>query len=154
MHKLIKLFVLLPLINIHLAAQTKPETIEFITKEMKSFESDSYRVKEVYFSEEGTVFNYITYLPGIGEDRLVMPLANVNVFMAKKVATDGHYYYSLMLETRGRTGKIQINGVDTLGTRLIVRGMSNKTRIQRLQLAFNHLKRLLSGADSKHFNIN
>jgi len=149
MHKSIKMAILLPLFTFCLLAQSKPETENFIIREIKTFESDDFIMKDVSFSEGGSVFNLTTAAPNSSEDRLTFSLDNVNIFMAKRVTVKGHYLYDLVVETRGRGGKVKMNGGEVSGTFPMVKGIANKTRILSLVKAFTHLKKILGTEDSR-----
>lgn len=137
------------MLAICLWAQSKPDTEIFIVREIKSLESDDFIMKDVSFSEGGTVFNMTTFVPNSSDDRVTFSLENVNIFMAKKISSKGHYLYDLVVQTRGRGTKIRMNGGEVSGTFPILKNSSNKTRILALVKAFTHLKKILGTEDSR-----
>ena len=149
MYRLIKFIIILPLLSLNLLAQNRFDTESIIIRELKTFENDNFTIKEAAFSEGGSVFNYTTYIPNSSDDRLTFNLENVNIFTAKKVTAKGHYQYDLMVETRGKGGKIRFNGGEISGAIPLIKNVSNKNRIDALVKAFAHLKKLLGTGDSR-----
>jgi hypothetical protein len=69
--------------------------------------------------------------------------------MARRVNQSGDYLYDLAAEARGRSGKLQINGNPVFGAVRLLENSSNKAKMQQLEKAFAHLKKLLHTEDSK-----
>jgi hypothetical protein len=149
MHKLIKLALILPLCAASVAAQTLPETQAFIIREFKSFETDKYSVKDISFSEGGMIFSFVSGVSFQSDHKVSLSLDSVNVFMARRTTPNGDYLYDLAAEARGKSGKLQVNGNPVFGAVRLLENSSNKTKMQQLEKAFAHLKKLLGTEDSR-----
>ena len=88
-------------------------------------------------------------MPGSTDDRLSFSLEGVNVFMAQKMTPKGDFQYDLVVETRGRNGRLQINGGEVAGSIPILKNIANRNRLQTLKKAFTHLKKVVGTEDSR-----
>lgn len=143
MYKLVRQLMMIFTLGLSLFAQSKQETMDYLVRELKSFEKDTFLVKEVSFSGDGSILTYRTYVPTTPERKLTLPLKDVNIFMTCRTNSKGPYTYDLVVETKNRTGRFQINDRNVFGTKRIIKGELNQNRIKALEKAFSHLSMLV-----------
>lgn len=120
-------------------AQTKVETMDFIVKEFKIFERDEHIIKELAFSEDGSVFTFKSYVPTKPERKLTIPLKEVDIYTVRKKGADGQPRYSLVVESKGRAGRFKLNERNISGVHTILKNAQNPRRLEGLVKAFSHL---------------
>jgi len=133
-----------------LFGQSKIETVEFIIREMKSFGNDAQEIKEIEFSDNGSLCKIKTAVPGqMNEKTLEISLSEVDIFACTKIVkmgTDEYVYlYSLLASSRGRNGQIRKNLSKRSGTEIILQNTLNGQKIKGLESAFAHLTELVTG---------
>ena len=144
MNKFLSGLLFAPALCLHLGAQTAQETMTYIVQEFKSYETESHLIKDVQFSANGSVFEFKSYIPVTPEVKISIPLAQVHIFVTNKSTDTGLHRYDLVVESKGRKGKFQVNGNNTSGIHFLLKGVSNKKRVQSLQKAFAHLTSLIN----------
>lgn len=135
-------------------AQSKEETMDYITRELMADGSEGYVPKEAAFTEGGSVLSYRTLIPGNQERNLVINLKEVNIFY-KKIATikdnrdikRNHDldFCDLMVESRAGKKGFKINGSTVPYPKKILENVLNDRKARSLEKAFCHLIELVSG---------
>ena len=135
-------------------AQSKEETMDYLTRELMADGSESYVVKEAAFSEGGGVLTYRTLIPGNQERKLVINLKEVNIFY-KKISTikdnkdikrnQDLEFCDLMVESRAGKKGFSINGNTVPFPKKILENALNDRKLRSLEKAFCHLIELVSG---------
>lgn len=142
MNKIIKLSLIVLAFGLVAMAQTKVETIDFIIKEFRVFERDEHIIKNISFSEDGSVFNFKSYVPPKPERKLTIPLKEVDIYTIWQLGANGTRRYSLVVESKGRAGRFQVNDRNVFGVRTILKDARNPQRLEALAKAFAHLTML------------
>jgi hypothetical protein len=150
MHPVSAFFVMFLMLGISLFGQSKPETVEFIIREMKSCENDVLEMKDVDFSDGYGTCKIKTGVPGqLNEKSLEFTLSEVDIFTSTKIVKTGKdeyiYVYSLLASPRGRNGGIRKNLSRNAGTEIILQNILNGEKVKGLELAFAHLTELITG---------
>ena len=60
--------------------------------------------------------------------------------MARKLTKEGEFKYDLVIETKGKRGRMYENGQYVTGVRRILKNAANENRIQAIVNAFNRLR--------------
>jgi hypothetical protein len=135
-------------------AQSKEETMDYLVRELQAADSEGYVVKEVAFSEAGSVLSYRTLIPGNQERNLVIYLKDVNIFY-KRINTIKDNpeikrnldldYCDLLVESRAGKKGFKINGSAVPYPKKILENVLNERKVRSLEKAFGHLIGLVSG---------
>lgn len=91
-------------------AQTREETIEFITSEFKAFESKEYMYKDMTFSPSGDSFTIRRSSQGDKDYVLTIPLKDVEIYKVTLNHANGINKFQLMVRNRGRETSILKDG--------------------------------------------
>jgi shikimate kinase len=135
-------------------AQSKEETMDYIVRELQAAESEGYVVKEVAFSEGGSVLSYRTLITGNQERKLVIYLKDVNVFYKRLNTIKDNPeikrnqdldYCDLLVESRAGKKGFRINGSAVEYPKKILENILNERKVKSLEKAFGHLIALISG---------
>ena len=150
MHRTSAILVLFFLFGGSLFGQSKPETVEFIIREIKSCENDVLEVKDVDFSDSYGTCKIKTGIPGqLNEKSMEFTLSEVDIFTSTKIVKTGKdeyiYVYSLLASPRGRNVGIRKNLSRNTGTEVILQNILNGEKIKGLESAFAHLTELITG---------
>jgi len=125
--------------------QSKEETMEFITREIKSFETRWYLIREVSFSPSGDTFTIRRGVVGRPERSLVIPLKNVDIYAQRIRHGNGTESWNLAVRCRGKDEPILVNNLSYNGTEHIIGRIENKSQAMALQRAFARLTTLATG---------
>ena len=126
-------------------AQSRQETITFLTREIRSYETDTFIVKELAFPEEPAAFKLRTYQKQAHEIVFEIPLASVEFFTRHIRAHGSPNQYELMVKARGRNGRFKVNGFNLPGEKLLLPADTNGRKVRALAKALNHLVGLSTG---------
>jgi hypothetical protein len=127
-------------------SQTREETIEFITREIRSYESRTFAIRELAFQENGAVFKIRRGPSGGGPDKtLLIPLKNVNIFAARIRNPSGTETYNLAVRCRGKDQPITVNNLVYHGNENIIGRIPDRRQALALERAFAHLTELTTG---------
>ena len=134
----------------HLFGQSKSETIAFITREIRSCDSDQLEVKDVEFTDGGNTCKIRVAMPNqSGEKAIELSLRDVDVYSVTKILKIGNdeqvYVYSLVASPRGRSGAVRRNMTTIMGPEVILQNILCAQKIKALELAFAHLTELTTG---------
>jgi hypothetical protein len=127
------------------SGQTREATIDFILREIKSYDSRSFSIEEASFSQEGDIFRLRTRVVGFPDRTLEIPLKNVNIFARKIRRTDGLESYNLRVRCRGRDASILVNTLSYRGCENIIGRIEDRRQAEALERAFAHLTELTTG---------
>jgi hypothetical protein len=125
--------------------QTREATIDFILREIKSYDSPAFAVEETSFSQEGDLFKLRTRVVGFPDRTLEIPLKNVNIFARKIRRADGLESYNLRVRCRGRDASILVNTLKYRGYANILGRIEDRRQAEALERAFAHLTELTTG---------
>jgi len=124
-------------------AQTREETIEFITSEFKAFESKEYTYKDMTFSPSGDTFSIRRSSQGEKDFVLTFPLKDVEIYKVTLNHPNGINKFQLMVRNRGRDTSIQKDGhafqSSAKGALKITPAMENEKKCLALERAFTRL---------------
>ena len=126
-------------------AQTREETMEFLTTEIKSYETRAYHIPEVKFSASGDTFTIRRGLVAKRLRTLIIPLKHVDIFTVRVRQPNGVDSYNLVARTRGRDQPITVNNAAFTGTENIIGRIENRRQAQALERAFARLIELTTG---------
>ena len=140
-----KVFLLVLLFSGIAFAQSREETMMYITQEIKALESDEFTITELKFSENGKNFIYKSYLKGHGERALSFTLDSVEFYPVTHKDSAGPKHYSLVVECRGKKEAILVNGSRFQRSTTILDQSANRVKVKGLAKAFNHLASLVAG---------
>ena len=142
MANLLKIFALLFMVGSLAQAQSKEETMAFLQREIKSFETRTFHVTEAYFSEGGAVFTYRRVRTGKPEKNFTIPLNQVDIYVRKRRHADGVDTFTVLVRSRGRDGYFKVGGHNFHGTKVLFGRMDNETKAQSIAAAFTRLTAL------------
>ncbi len=130
------------------SAQTKEETMEFITRELRSYETRTYLIREAGFNASGDTFTIRRGLVAKRQRTLVIPLKNVDIFTVRIRQGSGVDSYNLVARTRGRDQPITVDNGLFYGTQNIIGRIENKRQALALEKAFGRMIELTTGRKS------
>lgn len=144
------LIIAIFLLGSNLFAQSKTDIIDNIIREIKSCENEQMEIKDVEFSDGGSVCKIKTAVPGqLMEKSIDLPLADVDIFSSTKIVKIGKdeyiYTYSLVASPRGRSGGLRKNMTRSMGAEVILPKMLNGQKIKRIESAFTSLTEMVTG---------
>ena len=126
-------------------AQTREETMEYITREIKSYETRTYLIREAGFSANGDTFTIRRGLVAKRVRTLIIPLKNVDIFAVRVRQGNGIDSYNLAVRTRGRDLPITVDNGAFTGTENIIGRIENRRQAMALEKAFGRLIELTTG---------
>jgi len=126
-------------------AQTREETVDFITSEYKAFESDPYRFREITFSPSGDAFTLYRVAHGKKAYSVTFKLKDVEIYKVTINHANGINKHQLMVHLRGWAPRMMKNGAPFKGTMKITPAMENQRKCLALERAFARLTELTTG---------
>ncbi|MGA2083126.1 MAG: hypothetical protein ABSH53_21305 [Holophaga sp.] len=128
-----------------LLAQSKEETMKYIIDELRSLESNSYTIREIYFSPSGDTFGFKRGRSGMSDKGTIIPLDRVDIYPVTVHRATGIDYLNLMVRSRGKDGDFLANGIRAKGVRPLIGKIEDERKVKALARAFNHLIQLVTG---------
>jgi uncharacterized protein YkuJ len=126
-------------------AQTREETIEFLTSEYRAFESRGYLFKEITFSPAGDSFTLRRSAQGEKGYVISFNLKDVEIYKVTLNHANGINKFQLMVRARGRDAVISKDGNPVKMPLKISPAMDNERKAQALERAFTRLTALTTG---------
>lgn len=126
-------------------AQTKEETIDFLTTEYRAFESRGYLFKELTFSPAGDAFTLRRSAQGEKGYVITFNLKDVEIYKVTLNHANGVNKYQIMVRTRGRDTNLRKDGNLVRTPLKISPAMENEKKAQALERAFTRLTALTTG---------
>jgi uncharacterized protein YkuJ len=145
MKRLLIVFALLLLGPLGAFAQTKEETIAFITSEYRSFEGLGYTYKQVAFSPGGDAFTLRRTAQGRKEYVVTFRLKDVDIYKVTLNHANGINRHQLMVRPRGAEPNMARDGFSFKAPMKITPAMEDERKCQALERAFTHLTTLTTG---------
>jgi hypothetical protein len=128
-----------------LPAQSREETLAFLAGEIKSLSDKDVYYREVTLTPDGKVFTLRRGRRGKADKSMVIPLEQVDIYLALENRTTGYARYDLKVRTRGQDGAISYNGQTFRGTKTLFRFLQDRRKARGMDQAFQRLIELARG---------
>ena len=128
-----------------LPAQSREETLAFLSEEIKSLGDKDVYYREVSLSPDGKVFTLRRGVRGQADKSLVLPLDQVDIYLALDRQPKGYEWYDLKVRTRGQEATLTFNGQPYRGTKTLFRFLYDERKAMGLDQAFQRLIELARG---------
>jgi hypothetical protein len=128
-----------------LPAQSREETMAFLSDEIKSLGDKDVYYREVSLSPDGRVFTLRRSVRGQADKGLAVPLDQVDIYLALDRQPKGYEWYDLKVRTRGQEATMTYNGSPFRGTKTLFRFLYDERKAMALDQAFQRLIELARG---------
>lgn len=128
-----------------LPAQSREETFAFLADEIKSLGDKDVYFREVSLSPDGRMFTLRRSVRGQTDKGMVVPLDQVDIFLALDRQPKGYEWYDLKVRTRGQEATLTYNGQPYRGTKTLFRFLYDERKAMALDQAFQRLIELARG---------
>lgn len=122
-----------------LPAQSREETLAFLADEIKSLGDKDVYYREVSLSPDGRMFTLRRSVRGQTDKGLVLPLDQVDIYLALDRQAKGYEWYDLKVRTRGQEATLTYNGQPYRGTKTLFRFLYDERKAMALDQAFQRL---------------